>query len=229
VTIQGPKEAAAGLEAYFLRRVLAEVGPGEALAGSGIAGSTFHDMLNEALADSMAKAGGVGLADQIAAQLFDLPANGAAPARSAAGALARYHGAGALSVRPVEGDVTWQIGDRVMNGRHQDHKGVDMVAPAGTPIRAAGEGRVIRAEAATGYGNLVVIDHGGGLETRYAHLSRIDVRPGDVVPAGVVLGAAGETGNARNPHLHFEVRRDGVPVDPERELPHPSRRGDSGR
>ncbi len=101
-----------------------------------------------------------------------------------------------------------------IDGSQKMHKGVDIGAPAGTPITAAGDGIVTWAGERGGYGQLVVIDHGGGVETRYAHQSRLDVTPGQRVAAGEVIGAVGSTGRSTGPHLHFEVRVDGEAVDP---------------
>jgi murein DD-endopeptidase MepM/ murein hydrolase activator NlpD len=97
------------------------------------------------------------------------------------------------------------------------HAGVDLIAPAGTPVEAAAAGRVAWAAPRDGWGLLVVVAHRGGVRTMYAHLSRIDVRVGQWVSGGSVIGLVGATGNATGPHLHFEVRVDGAAVDP---LPH---------
>jgi murein DD-endopeptidase MepM/ murein hydrolase activator NlpD len=97
------------------------------------------------------------------------------------------------------------------------HAGVDLLAPAGTPVEAAAAGRVAWAATRDGWGLLVVVAHRGGVRTMYAHLSRINVRVGQWVSGGTVLGRVGATGDATGPHLHFEVRVDGAAVDP---LPH---------
>ena len=95
------------------------------------------------------------------------------------------------------------------------HAGVDLSSPSGTPLLAAAKGKVILAEPRGGYGNCVVISHGFGIATVYAHQSRLSVQPGDKVKAGDVIGAVGSTGLSTGPHLHFETRVRGVPVDPE--------------
>lgn len=98
------------------------------------------------------------------------------------------------------------------------HGGVDFRTPTGTVIRAAGAGRVVAAEYSGGYGNMVDIDHGNGVVTRYAHLSAITAEAGQIVAAGDAIGAAGSTGRSTGPHLHYEVRVDDAPVDPMRFL-----------
>jgi murein DD-endopeptidase MepM/ murein hydrolase activator NlpD len=99
------------------------------------------------------------------------------------------------------------------------HSGIDMAAPAGTTVRAAAGGRVRVAWSPTGYGLQVIVDHGGGLATLYGHLESAAVVSGDVVAPGVELGRVGSSGLSTGPHLHFEVRRDGRPVDPTPWLP----------
>lgn len=95
------------------------------------------------------------------------------------------------------------------------HTGVDFIAPTGTPIYATGNGRVLRASRDnTGYGLMVEVDHGYGYVTIYAHLSKINVRPGQVITRGEVLGLVGNTGLSTAPHLHYEVIRNGKKVNP---------------
>ncbi|MDQ3866652.1 MAG: peptidoglycan DD-metalloendopeptidase family protein [Actinomycetota bacterium] len=110
---------------------------------------------------------------------------------------------------PVSGTVTSGFGMRW--GRM--HEGIDIAAPAGTTVHAAASGRVIVAGWTGGYGNLIVIDHGGGLATAYGHLSALWVGGGSV-SQGQGIGAVGCTGSCTGPHLHFEVRVNGTPVDP---------------
>jgi murein DD-endopeptidase MepM/ murein hydrolase activator NlpD len=111
---------------------------------------------------------------------------------------------------PVSGPVTSGFGWRW--GRM--HEGIDISASTGTPIRAAAAGSVIVAGWSGGYGNLVVIDHGGGVSTAYGHQSAIGSGVGQTVAQGQVIGYVGSTGNSTGPHLHFEVRINGSPVDP---------------
>lgn len=98
------------------------------------------------------------------------------------------------------------------------HAGIDFRAPTGTEIRSTGAGKVVTAGFSGGYGNMVEIDHGFGLSTRYGHMSRILVSEGDTIEPGQILGLSGSTGRSTGPHLHYEVRRNGDPVDPMRFL-----------
>ena len=100
------------------------------------------------------------------------------------------------------------------------HAGIDLIASQGTPVQAAGSGRVVFAGlAAGGWGKLVVVLHSDGVRTLYAHLSKIDVRLGALVAVGTRLGLVGSSGDATGPHLHFEVRLRGAAVDPISALP----------
>jgi murein DD-endopeptidase MepM/ murein hydrolase activator NlpD len=97
---------------------------------------------------------------------------------------------------------------------HHWHSGVDLAAARGTPVMATLPGVATVVIAATGYGLHVIVDHGGGLSSLYGHLDTVAIVTGDHVDAGEVIGTVGSTGNATGPHLHFEVRRDGVAEDP---------------
>ena len=107
-----------------------------------------------------------------------------------------------------------------MNGFAHFHAGIDLVMPSGTPVEAADDGVVaLVGTGGTGYGNYVVIAHQGGLSTLYGHLIQALVKPGDTIAQGQPIGLEGSTGNSTGPHLHFEVRMAGRPVDPAPFLP----------
>jgi len=120
------------------------------------------------------------------------------------------------SMWPVNGRLLSRYGERQdpFSGEGAFHTGVDISSPMGTPVHAAADGIVYAAEFVGNYGRMVVIDHGGGLSTRYAHLSRFDVVPGQEIRRGEVLGASGASGRVTSPHLHFEVRMGGTAVNP---------------
>ncbi len=119
---------------------------------------------------------------------------------------------------PLPGDpeITSGFGPRIdpFLGTPALHTGVDLIDGYDAPVRATAAGIVVSAGFDGGYGNMVEVDHGNGLSTRYAHLSSIDVVPGQIVGLGTVVGHVGATGRATGPHLHYEVRVDGEPVDP---------------
>lgn len=115
---------------------------------------------------------------------------------------------------PVNGTITSPYGLRFLGLRPDFHHGVDVAVPEGTPVTAMKGGRVAYAGSMAGYGLVVILDHGPNLQTVYGHLSRIDVRAGDKIRGGQVIGAAGRTGNASGAHLHFEIRRWGRNEDP---------------
>jgi murein DD-endopeptidase MepM/ murein hydrolase activator NlpD len=117
---------------------------------------------------------------------------------------------------PVSGPITSGFGMRKQPvfGRMIMHTGIDIAAAQGTTIAAAATGRVILAQYAGNCGNMITIDHGGGMATNYCHLSQIFVGVGQDVQRGQAIGAVGMTGDATGPHLHFEVRIEGKPVDP---------------
>ncbi len=119
-------------------------------------------------------------------------------------------------IRPVNGAIVSGFGMRYhpILKVNRMHNGVDIAAPYGTPIKAAADGEVIFAGYRRGYGNTIIIDHGGGVATLYAHCSALAVGEGTTVRQRQVIGYVGATGLATGPHLHFEVRHNGEPVNP---------------
>ncbi len=115
-------------------------------------------------------------------------------------------------LRPYSGVITSRFGSRWGSV----HKGIDVGGSVGDPVLSADEGKVVFAGWNTGgYGNLVILDHGNGYQTYYAHMNEILVSDGDVIEKGYQLGTVGSTGRSTGPHLHFEVRKDGEPQDPQ--------------
>jgi murein DD-endopeptidase MepM/ murein hydrolase activator NlpD len=124
--------------------------------------------------------------------------------------------------KPVVGEVEFTSGFGIRSdpflGRPAMHTGLDFRAATGDPVRATANGKVASSGWAGGYGRMVEIDHGNGLSTRYGHLSEINVKVGDQIKIGQVIGAVGSTGRSTGPHLHYETRIDGEAVDPQKFL-----------
>jgi murein DD-endopeptidase MepM/ murein hydrolase activator NlpD len=157
---------------------------------------------------------------EIRSQLMALSATPtAAPSASSATAVSGTTFAQALDsaltaqqgwTAPVQGAVTSEFGPRWGTM----HRGLDIAAGTGTPVQAAGAGTVRSAGWQNGYGNTVVIDHGDGTSTLYAHNSSLAVQAGQRVEAGTVISKVGSTGDSTGPHLHFEVQVNGEKIDP---------------
>jgi murein DD-endopeptidase MepM/ murein hydrolase activator NlpD len=124
------------------------------------------------------------------------------------------------SMWPVNGQVTSHFGDRSdpLSGDGAFHSGLDITAAMGTPVHAAADGIVNLAQFSGKYGRLISLDHGAGTSTMYAHLSKFEVVPGQEVRRGQLIGYSGASGRVSGPHLHFEVRQGGTPVNPARFL-----------
>ena len=122
-----------------------------------------------------------------------------------------------LAVTPIEGRITSRYGVS-SNIRKSTHTGLDISAVKGTDIKVVADGTVTAASYNGSYGNLVKVDHGNGVETWYAHTSKMYVKKGDTVKAGDVIAAVGSTGNSTGPHLHLEIRVNGVAYNPQNYL-----------
>jgi murein DD-endopeptidase MepM/ murein hydrolase activator NlpD len=124
------------------------------------------------------------------------------------------------SLWPIEGRILSGFAERTdpFSGEGAFHKGVDISAPTGTPIHSTADGIVVSSEPMGGYGRLVIVDHGGGVHTYYAHLSKILVHAGQELHRGDLVGLVGSSGRTTAPHLHYEVRVGGTPMNPYRYL-----------
>jgi murein DD-endopeptidase MepM/ murein hydrolase activator NlpD len=124
------------------------------------------------------------------------------------------------SIWPVNGLLMSHFGRRTdpFSGEGAFHTGVDVSATSGTPVKVTADGTVVRAEYSGQYGRLVIIEHANNFQTYYAHLSRFAVVPGQSIRRGEVIGFSGATGRATSPHLHYEVRRGGIPINPSQYL-----------
>jgi len=224
-------QLAAEFESMLLLQMLKEMRKagswdekGEESAGYGA--ETMLETIDVELASHLSKVQGFGLAKQLLRALdpsADVAAHverGLQPARHNAEANASALPTPAIdssSLEMPEGQMTSAFGWRrdPINGATTFHRGIDIRAAYGQDIQAAGAGRVVSSGSEGGYGETVVIEHAGGLRTRYAHLSAALVRPGQEVAAGEVVGRAGHSGRATGTHLHFEVTTStGDRVDP---------------
>jgi murein DD-endopeptidase MepM/ murein hydrolase activator NlpD len=200
--------------------------------GEGLGAGTMTDTLDVELGRQLAAGGGIGLASILQTALERQVGSSASSEASAAAAVdpvnleIRATGAGeahtpatdAAVPLPVAAPLSSHFGWRAdpFHGQARFHRGVDIAAAYGREVPAAGTGDVVFAGEDGGYGNTVVIQHAGGVRTRYAHLSSVQVAAGQQVGEGAVIGRVGSTGRSTGPHLHFEVLQDGHPVDPER-------------
>ena len=128
------------------------------------------------------------------------------------------------SLWPLNGVLRSSFGGRSdpFSGEGAFHTGIDLAAPKGTPVHATADGVIVSAAWAGAYGKMVIVDHGNGLQTYYAHLSQSIVVPGQAVTRGQVIALSGATGRATGPHVHYEVRLAGTPVNPYKYLGKPS-------
>jgi murein DD-endopeptidase MepM/ murein hydrolase activator NlpD len=212
-SVKDATDAYQQMEATILRQLMSASG---AFKASEVAGGQLRtDMFIETLANAVAKGGGIGIARMLEDSL------GTGEPSDEADPKVRPPGAGPATLSgKVSGAVTSGFGLRSdpIDGASKYHTGVDLRAAEGSPIRVAADGVVREAGQRGGYGNAVVIDHGAGLSTLYAHASELLVRPGEKVSQGQPIALVGQTGRATGPHLHFEVRMNDRPVDPTRAL-----------
>ncbi len=216
------REAARQFESVFVAQLFKSMRatvPKEGLTDAGFGGEVFTDMLDQEYAKSASSTGGLGLAEIIAGELGAKPRALAVqdPTAATTQGLKAYRAQAADTWRsPVDGRVSSPFGSRVhpISGQERMHDGLDLAAPTGTPIRAARAGEVVFAGEKGGYGNAVVLEHRDGTTSLYGHASVLRVEAGQSVRAGEIVAEVGSTGHSTGPHLHFEVRRDGEPIDP---------------
>jgi len=219
-----PEEAARKFEGLMIQMMVKEMRktlPDNGLFGSE-AVSMYEDLFDQVIADQIAEGRGLGLAEQLGlSSQGELTGSVEAPTRSA-----RIPGSPRVSLplvdsyrrapMPVLGRITSSFGSRddPINGQQRNHNGIDIAARQGTPIQSVKPGVVTFSGEMGSYGNVVVVQHGEGLETRYAHCSELLVEEGARVRPGEVIARVGSTGRSTGPHLHFEARMTGTPVDP---------------
>lgn len=203
------KTAGEAFEGMFVKLIMDEVSKSAPSLMKGGHAEMFQGMFNDAFVEQIVASGRLGLRD-----LIDNPDQASFPRPS--GGLRLPDAA-----KPIAARITSRFGDRTdpIDGTHKRHSGVDIGAAAGTPIRAAAAGRVAFAGVAGGYGNVVIVDHGDGRQTRYAHCRSLAVTEGQAISAGEVVGEVGSTGRSTGPHLHFELRENGLAIDPSGWIP----------
>ena len=211
--IKDAADASRALEATLLRQLLASSG---AFKGGQAAGEQMHaEMFMEALADAVSQSGGLGLA-----KVLERSIGGPDAAAGAGDKVSDPSEAPRPTATPASpkssGAVSSGFGMRThpIDGVQKFHTGIDLRGSEGTPILAAADGVVRSAGTRGGYGNAVEIDHGNGVSTLYGHAAELEVKAGEHVHKGQQIGEVGMTGHATGPHLHFEVRVEGKPVDP---------------
>ncbi len=189
----------------------------------------YREMQDYYLSQSIVANGGLGLQDLIVEQLMeklDMTQNSSNPLKEKKELIKPSEDLKtnvALNLnftRPVSGEISSPFGWRIdpFTGKRAYHRGIDIRAKEGTPVKSAESGEVIFAGEKGGYGNLVIIEHSGGYRTYYAHLEEIDVKEGDSVAKGAIIGKVGSTGRSTGPHLHFEIRRGDRVLNPLSEL-----------
>jgi len=232
------KKASQEFEAVFvayLLKIMRETIEESGLLEEGFGKTIYTELFDQEVSQSIARRGALGIADLLYRDLTVAKPNGDAkdlipptnepvsespPAWQVSPAPSEISDTEDQEISdlqlPILAPVTSVFGLRQDPFTHQVrfHKGLDIAAPEGIQVLAAIPGTVISAGYEKGYGNTVLIRHGGGLQTRYGHLGSIDVKVGEVISDQKALGTVGDTGRSTGPHLHFEVIRMGKPVDP---------------
>ncbi|HEY5284848.1 MAG TPA: peptidoglycan DD-metalloendopeptidase family protein [Polyangia bacterium] len=222
--IRSAAEGAKTLESILLKQLISDSGAFRGMSQAG--GKIYGEMFCEALANAVAQGGGIGIAKLVEGS-FE---KGAAVAPSGAsdpniaGEFLFDHTTHTTNVAGKSTDATnvtpevssgFGVRHDPINGTQRFHTGVDVAAQEGSPVLAAAPGVVRSAGRRGGYGNAVEIDTGGGISTLYGHASALAVKKGDSVKTGQPVAFVGHTGRATGSHLHFEVRKDGKPIDPQ--------------
>jgi murein DD-endopeptidase MepM/ murein hydrolase activator NlpD len=215
------KTLAVQFEAMLMTQMLREMKDSMAPESDdgGFGGEMLGDTVNMELGLALSNAGGMGLADSLLKSLTRLDEQpGQSEVEAAMAALPSTTSAPMTMPGGVGNAISSDFGWRQdpIHGQARFHAGLDLKVAYGQEVRAASGGVVKFAGEQSGYGTTVVVDHGDGLETRYAHLSSADVRAGAMVSAGQAIARSGNSGRSTGAHLHFEVRQNGQPIDPDR-------------
>lgn len=205
-----------------LLKVMRQSVPKEGLVNGGFGEEIFSSMLDNEYSKEIANRGTLKISDIIEKQLNKYVEEGdndkinqltnLSNLNRNIGSVVKFQNS---FENPVEGNITSKFGMRrnPITNKYQLHEGIDIGATEGTPVKSAMSGVVTFSGESEGYGNLVIIKN-GEKETRYAHLSKLNVQKGDNVNSGDLIGEVGSTGNSTGPHLHFEIRINNQPIDP---------------
>ena len=212
MSVTQAKEAAKAFESYFVEAMLKQMRRTVPISeeGQGQAMSIFQGMFDGAVAEKVADGPGIGLAAMIEKSLLrSMNLNASVPQPM------HEHGHGPSELVDM-GRVSSAFGLRrdPITGAMAKHNGMDIAVAEGTPVLPLRGGRVVFSGQRGGYGETVIVDHGDGVESTYAHLKDRSVKVGDRVGRGEVLGHVGSTGRSTGPHLHLEVSEGGVKIDP---------------
>jgi murein DD-endopeptidase MepM/ murein hydrolase activator NlpD len=220
-------EAATAFESYMIEMMVKEMRktvPDGMFSGG--ASEIFSGMFDQEISQRIAETGGFGFRDVMGQAMGVEHSASSAPSFMSISRPSASHGSHSRAVHdlngqlPVDGVVTSHFGRRTdpFHGKKRAHKGLDIAAPTGTPIKPVREGTVLSAGKRGGFGNVVVVDHGDGVTSLYAHCDELKVNKGDKVRRGDTIATVGSTGRSTGPHLHLEIHRDGAAVDPISEL-----------
>lgn len=213
------RQAAEQFESYFVETMLREMRKTVPKMGEsgGQAMEIFEGLFDQEISKQVSRGPGMGLADMIEKSLLSsLEGRYSQP-----GQMERLEMGHSISSLMSMGRVTSEFGHRndPITGAHKHHDGLDIAMVEGTPLRPLRAGTITFSGKKGGYGNVVIVDHGGGFESVYAHLKDSAVNVGDRVTAAQVIGHSGNSGRSTGPHLHLEVREHGHAVDPAQFLP----------
>jgi murein DD-endopeptidase MepM/ murein hydrolase activator NlpD len=222
------RRAAQAFEALFLETLVQRMRESqleEGFFGSATGGSVYDGMFEQFLADELAARSPLGIAGLVEGRWLERGEVGSdeavrfVRAERAGRAYRSVMDGGLATTARVSRDFGWRSDP--IDGSHRFHGGIDLAAPAGTPVLSLAPGRVATVGDRGGYGLRIEVEHAGGWTTTYSHLSGADVVPGDPVRRGQRIGVVGSSGRSTGPHLHFEALRSGVKVDPRGASPLP--------
>lgn len=234
------RQTAVQFESIFLTQLTAALNvksdDEEETVFSSTGADMYKQMFGEQMAKIMSENGGIGIADTILRQLREKAstqsaaleravaavqavkqeATAAPPATMPSAVLQAEVSQREAAVLPLQGRITSDFGWRSdpLHGQQRQHHGVDIAAPSGTPIGATRAGKVVFAGRRGGYGNTIIIEQADGKQTLYGHAEQLLAKVGEQVTAGQVIATVGSTGRSTGPHVHFEVRENGQPVNP---------------